>query len=196
MFLSIDSSSGTSVAIVDREGSTLSNQTSTDPRAHAELIGLLVEQALAEAGTPPAAITAVVMGVGPGPYTGLRVGMAAAHAFALSRSLPLYPVISHDGAGFRSAVDCVVVTDARRGEVAYSVYRAAPTPARIAGPALARPETLDHELGEHATLPRSEPAVIPADDLARVALSYLEHGWEFPSVSPVYLRAPDVSVKP
>jgi len=196
MLLSIDSSSGTSVAVVSREGVTRANQTSNDPRAHAELIGLLLEQALAEAGVTPSDITAVVMGVGPGPYTGLRVGMAAAQAFALSRSLPLYPVISHDGAGFESAVECVVVTDARRGEVAYSVYRQAPTPQRIVGPALTRPETLDQELGEHATLARTEPAVIPADDLARVALSYLEHGWEFPSISPVYLRAPDVSVKP
>jgi tRNA threonylcarbamoyl adenosine modification protein YeaZ len=196
MLLSIDSSSGTSVAVVSREGVTLANQTSNDPRAHAELIGLLLEQALAEAGVTPSDITAVVMGVGPGPYTGLRVGMAAAQAFALSRSLPLYPVISHDGAGFESAANCVVVTDARRGEVAYSVYRQTPTPQRIVGPALTRPETLDQELGEYAALARTEPAVSPADNLARVALSYLEHGWEFPSISPVYLRAPDVSVKP
>ncbi len=196
MFLSIDSSGGTSVAVVDPAGKTLSLCTSADPRAHAELMGVLLEQALKGAHLEPSDITAVVMGVGPGPYTGLRVGMAAAQAFALSRSLPLYPVISHDGPGWHSDVDCVVVTDARRGEVAYGVYHLDRPNKRIVGPALATPELLAEELGVYAALSRIEPAVIEADDLARVALSYLELGLEFPSTSPVYLRQPDVTVKP
>lgn len=196
MFLSIDSSGGTSVAVVDPTGLVLSSHTSSDPRAHAELIGVLLERALADAGVGSSDITAVVMGVGPGPYTGLRVGMAAAQAFALSRALPLYPVVSHDGPGFAHDGDCVVVTDARRGEVAYSVYESGSLARRVSGPLLTKPETLDAELGLAGTLPRIEPDVVDAADLVAVALHFLDRGLPFPSISPVYLRAPDVTVKP
>lgn len=192
--LAIDSSIGTSVAIVDASGETRAERTSLDRRAHAETIGVLVEGCLQEAGVFGSEVTAVAMGVGPGPYTGLRVGMAAAQAFALARAIPLYPVISHDAEGWWKG-DAVVVTDARRGEVAYSVYRGSSELRRIVGPALCRPEELDEALGEHAPLPRIFPEQISATGLARVALHFLERGLTFPGTSPVYLRAPDVTVK-
>ena len=192
--LAIDSSIGTSVAIVDASGETRAERTSLDRRAHAETIGVLVEGCLQDAGVFASEVTGVVMGVGPGPYTGLRVGMAAAQAFALARAIPLYPVVSHDAEGWWKA-DSVVVTDARRGEVAYSVYRESSEPRRILGPALCRPEELDEVLGEHQSLLRIFPEHISATGLATVARYVLEHGLTFPGSSPVYLRAPDVTVK-
>jgi tRNA threonylcarbamoyl adenosine modification protein YeaZ len=195
MLLAIDSSLGTSVAVVSEAGDILAEQHSTDRRAHAETIGVLIQGALREANVNPAAISAVVMGVGPGPYTGLRVGMAAASAFALSRDLKLLPVVSHDASGWFHGADCVVVTDARRGEVAYSVYRAHQTMVRVAGPALATPEKLDQELQGFGALPKLYPETISAGQLARVALAFTERQLEFPSVAPVYLRLPDVTVK-
>ena len=193
MFLAIDSSAGTQVALVDHQGTTMAEALSDNPRGHAEVIGLLLEQVFADSALTPADITHVVMGVGPGPFTGLRVGMAAASAFAQSRALPLLPVVSHDAWGWGVDEDTVVVTDARRGEVAYSIYRASAASDRIAGPALVRPETLDVELGQHASAARVTADHIPAAALARVAQGFLKSGREFPSPAPQYLRAPDVT---
>ena len=195
MFLAIDSSLGTSVAVVSRDGEILQECSSDDPRGHAEHIGTLIRDALAQAGVGPTDVTHVVMGVGPGPFTGLRVGMAAAQAFALSRALPLIPLVSHD-APAHGAGDVVVVTDARRGEVAYSVYQGSSVARRVTGPALCTPEKLEKELGDAATFPRREVSTISAGALGQVALAYREAGVDLESPSPQYLRAPDVTVKP
>jgi tRNA threonylcarbamoyl adenosine modification protein YeaZ len=195
MFLAVDSSLATSVAVVSSGGELLSECSSTDPRGHAENIGALMQEALATAGVTPAELTHVVMGVGPGPFTGLRVGMAAAEAFALSRSLPLVPIISHD-APAHGAGDCVVITDARRGEIAYSVYAGEGAMRRVQGPALCRPGNLDTELGDYGALPRIQAEIISAGALGQVAASYLESGVPLASAAPQYLRAPDVTVTP
>ncbi len=195
MFLAVDSSLGTSVAVVSSEGHILSESSSDDTRGHAENIGALLQDALSSAGITPAEITHVVMGVGPGPFTGLRVGMAAAEAFAHSRSLPLFPLVSHDAEAL-GAGDVVIVTDARRGEVAYSVYRGESVFRRVLGPALARPENLEHELGEHSSLPRIQAETISAGKLGQVAHAYLTAGVSPESRAPRYLRAPDVTVAP
>jgi len=195
VFLAVDSSLGTSVAVVSSDGQILSESSSDDTRGHAENIGALLQDALSSAGITPAEITHVVMGVGPGPFTGLRVGMAAAEAFAHSRSLPLFPLVSHDAEAL-GAGDVVIVTDARRGEVAYSVYQGESDFRRILGPALARPENLEHELGEHSSLLRIQVETISAGKLGQVAHAYLTAGVAPESRAPQYLRAPDVTVAP
>jgi len=195
MFLAIDSSLGTSVAVVSREGTVLAEASSDDHRGHAENIGALIEQALESAGCGPAQVTHVVMGVGPGPFTGLRVGMAAAEAFALSRSLPLVPIVSHDAEAFGLG-DVVIVTDARRGELAVSVYTGDAVSRRVLGPLLARPEDVDDALADYVSVPRIQVVSVSAGKLGQVALSYLEAGVTPESPAPRYLRAPDVTVAP
>lgn len=195
MFLAVDSSVGTSVAVVSDEGVILSESSSVDTRGHAENIGALLQDALTSAGITATDVTHVVMGVGPGPFTGLRVGMAAAEALAHSRSLPLFPVVSHDAESL-GAGDVVIVTDARRGEVAYSVYQGESVSRRVRGPALARPENLERELGEYSSLPRIEVDAISAGKLGQVAHAYLAAGVAPESRAPQYLRAPDVTVAP
>jgi tRNA threonylcarbamoyl adenosine modification protein YeaZ len=196
MILAIDSSLGTSVAVIADTAHVLSSCHSADPRGHAETIGALVDQALRDAGISASDVTGVAMGTGPGGFTGLRVGMAAAEAFALPRSLPVYPIVSHDALGWESDHEAVVITDARRGELAYSVYSPDSSMRRIAGPALSTPAELDSALGTWANLPRIEGVVLDAGALGRVALSMLASGLEFPSRSPMYLRVPDVTVAP
>ena len=195
MFLAVDSSLGTSVAVVSDEGVILSESSSVDTRGHAENIGALLQEALTSAGITATDVTHVVMGVGPGPFTGLRVGMAAAEALAHSRSLPLFPVVSHDAESL-GAGDVVIVTDARRGEVAYSVYQGESVFRRVRGPALARPENLERELGEYSSLSRIEVDAISAGKLGQVAHAYLAAGVAPESRAPQYLRAPDVTVAP
>jgi len=194
VLLAVDSSIGTSVAVVSLSGEILSEHSSADHRAHAETIGVLMQGALDQAGVTPGDITAVVMGVGPGPYTGLRVGMAAAQAFALSRALPLWPVVSHDATGWLRG-DCVVVTDQRRGEVAFSVYRQGVPHARTLGPELAKPEDVDDRVGDARDFPRLDPEGVSAGALGVVALAFQAQGLAVPGPQPVYLRAPDVTVK-
>jgi tRNA A37 threonylcarbamoyladenosine modification protein TsaB len=122
--------------------------------------------------------------------------MAAAQAFALSRSLPLYPIVSHDAEGWGVSTDTVVVTDARRGEVAFSIYSPGAPLRRVRGPELATPEGLNEALGEAKTLPRIEGLHVDASVLALVALEALRQGLLLPEPRPLYLRAPDVTVKP
>ena len=196
MILAIDSSMGTSVAVVSLEGQVLANLQSDDPRAHAELLGVLLTNALEQAGVTPGDITGVAMGIGPGAFTGLRVGMAGAQAFALSRNLPLYPVVSHDALGWTVDTDTVVVTDARRGEVAFSVYSPSAPLRRVRGPELSTPALVDEALGDAAALPRIVGVSIDASVLALVALHALSEGLPLPEAQPMYLRAPDVTVKP
>ncbi len=187
---------GTSVAVVSLEGQVLANLQSDDPRAHAELLGVLLTNALEQAGVTPGDITGVAMGIGPGAFTGLRVGMAGAQAFALSRNLPLYPVVSHDALGWTVDTDTVVVTDARRGEVAFSVYSPSAALRRVRGPELSTPALVDKALGDAAALPRIVGVSIDASVLALVALHALSEGLPLPEAQPMYLRAPDVTVKP
>lgn len=193
MFLAVDSSLGTSVAVVSADGQVLAESSSNDPRGHAENIGALLGDVLSGPGVEPSDLTHVVMGVGPGPFTGLRVGMAAAEAFALSQSLPLFPVVSHDAEAHERG-DVVIITDARRGEVAFSVYAGDSVARRVVGPALARPDSLDQALGVYQSLARIEVESISAGKLGQVAGSYLKAGVSPESRSPQYLRAPDVTV--
>ena len=144
MILAIDSSIGSGVAIVDAASDEVRGQASSEaPRGHAEVIGTLIAQALAEANATPADITHVAAGMGPGPFTGLRIGIAAARAFAIGRGIPVVPVASHDAAALAvldedPSARFVVVTDARRRENAVSAYAglAGDLPNRTAGPEL------------------------------------------------------------
>jgi tRNA threonylcarbamoyl adenosine modification protein YeaZ len=167
MLLAIDTSSGTSVAVVDRDGGVLAEVTEADTRRHAEVIGESIAFCLDAAGVTPSDLSAVVAGMGPGPFTGLRVGIAAARAFAFGADRPCLPLVSHDavafemlggldlvtsvresaaGAGGRTLGPLVVVTDARRREVYWSAYDgldAQGLPVRVGEPALVRPGDLE-----------------------------------------------------
>lgn len=206
MILAIDTSIGTAVAVVDAAGAVRAEAASADPRGHAEVIGDLLVRVLAEAGSPE--ITAVAAGTGPGPFTGLRVGIAAARAFALGRGIPVVSVSSHDaaararldGAGAEFDDVFAVVTDARRRELAVSLYR--PSGPRASGTAFT---LLDGpRLVPRASADPVEPFGVPAGELpetpaisagalGRVAAERLASGSADTAASePLYLRAPDV----
>lgn len=195
MILSIDSSLGTSVALVSVDGNTLAEASSSDHRAHAETVGPLIEQVLAEAGVGPDQVSAVVMGIGPGPFTGLRVGMAAAQTFAWARGLPLWPVVSHDALALDADTPCVVWTDAKRREIAYSVYHSGDSGVRrIHGPALLERDALETLSDSWPEARVIEGTSIHAAALVRVALALRARGEEFPAPQALYLRAPDVTM--
>ena len=102
--------------------------------AHAELLTPNIVAAIADCGLTLEAIDAVVVGCGPGPFTGLRVGMATAAAYGHALGVPVYGVCSLDAVGVRTTGDVLVVTDARRREVYWARYRDG---VRLDGPAVA-----------------------------------------------------------
>ena len=177
------------------ERAVLSERVTVDARAHAERLTPNVLAALADAALTMADLGAVVVGCGPGPFTGLRAGMATAAAYGHALGIPVHGVCSLDAIGVRTTGDTLVVTDARRREVYWARYRDG---VRIDGPAVNAPADVDPGTAravagspEHAALfdlPRCEPVCpTPAGLVAAVA------DWSdnpAPLVA-LYLRRPD-----
>jgi tRNA threonylcarbamoyladenosine biosynthesis protein TsaB len=217
VILGIDTSLGTAVAVVDADGVVRSEATSANPLGHAEVIGDLLAGALAAASVTaaigarvdapaPTALTHVVAGMGPGPFTGLRIGIAAARTFALARDLPVIAVPSHDAVALsillRAAIAgddagrFAVVTDARRREFAYSVYEGLDDdglPVRLGDAALAPRDDLDATLAERGAR-REDAASIPAALLALAGSRAVAASRVLTGDEPLYLRSPDVTL--
>jgi tRNA threonylcarbamoyl adenosine modification protein YeaZ len=196
VLLAIDTSAGTSVAVVDRDRGILAQAEEADTRRHAEVIGTLIERVLAESGVAPRELSGVVAGMGPGPFTGLRVGIAAARAFAFGIGKPVVPLISHDALALDTTEALLVVTDARRREVAWSTYGPSDElglPVRVAGPALASPDRLEATVDGYAGYLRLDAASIPAGRLGMLGERLFAAGRAFGPSEPLYLRPPDVT---
>ena len=118
----------------------LAERVTVDARAHAERLTPNVLAALADAGLTMADLDAVVVGCGPGPFTGLRAGMATAAAYGHALDIPVHGVCSLDAIGVRTTGDTLVVTDARRREVYWARYRDG---VRTDGPAVNAPADVD-----------------------------------------------------
>jgi tRNA threonylcarbamoyl adenosine modification protein YeaZ len=201
MLLAIDTSAGTSVAVVDREGGVLSELTTTDTMRHAEVIGGMIRDALEQASVSPQRLSGVAAGMGPGPFTGLRVGIAAAKAFALGIGKPVVPIVSHDavaleryGAGHRGQL--LVVTDARRRELYWSTYGGVDElgiPLRVGGPGLSKPDELPEVAVHGAHVTRFDAASVSAGQLGLLAEQLYAVGRAFAEDRPLYLRSPDVT---
>ncbi len=196
MLLAIDTSTGTSVAIVDN-GTVLAERTETDTRRHAEVIGTLIQECLTETDAASSDLGGVAVGMGPGPFTGLRVGIAAARAFAFGAGLPLHPVNSHDAVALGTRERMLVVSDARRREVYWSVYSGSDAyglPRRDAGPGLARPENLAGEIDDLATYRRVDVEWVRGASIGLLAEALLRNNRPFAGDEALYLRSPDVTL--
>jgi len=129
--LALDTSSAvTSVAVLDGDH-VVAEREHHDPRRHAEVLAVLVREIL------PPDVAMIACGVGPGPYTGLRAGIATAQALGLARSVPVIGVcsldaIAHAVAARETASEFSVGIDARRKEMYWGRYAA--DGSRISGP--------------------------------------------------------------
>lgn len=184
-------------------GAVLGAATFVGPAAHGEQLAGLVAAALDQAGARPADLGAVGVGRGPGPYTGLRVGLVHAAVLGWALGIPVHGVCTLDvlaaqAVDARLAGDFLVVTDARRREVYWAQYAAGGE--RVAGPrvgpAVDIPQRDLPAVGAGAVRypdafpnPRGplhpDPAV-----LARLVAGRIEAGAP-PEVAPLYLRRPD-----
>ena len=131
--------------------------------------------------------------MGPGPFTGLRVGIAAARAFAAGRGIPVHPVASHDAVAFGRTSPTLVVTDARRREVAWTTYDAGGRGHRAARTSRT-PRISQAAVDGYAGFDRVDAAEISAASLGLVAARLLAAGPPTGPDQPLYLRAPDVTM--
>jgi tRNA threonylcarbamoyl adenosine modification protein YeaZ len=173
-----------------------------DPRAHGERLAPQIAAALAEAGVGRAELAAIVAGTGPGPFTGLRVGLVTAAAMGQALGIPTYGVCSLDGIGSRTGGRVLVATDARRREVYWAVYEAG---VRVTEPAVDRPAEVlvqaDQAYGDGAAryagvlgIPVAEAPRYP-DPVALAVLAYdrIAAGKPGEVLIPRYLRRPDAT---
>lgn len=116
----------------------LAERVTVNARAHGELLTPSLQACLAEAGVGLADLDAVIAGLGPGPFTGLRVGLMTAAAISDATGLPSYGVCSLDAvaAVHPDQPALLVAGDARRKEVYWAVYRQGE---RVAGPEVGKP---------------------------------------------------------
>jgi tRNA threonylcarbamoyl adenosine modification protein YeaZ len=199
LILAVDTATpAVTAGVVRFDGSScavLAQRVTVDARAHAERLTPNALAALDEAALRMADLDAVVVGCGPGPFTGLRAGMATAAAYGHALGIPVHGVCSLDAIGVRTTGHTLVVTDARRREVYWARYRDG---VRSAGPAVNAPADVDPGTAqavagspEHAAqfgLPLCEPVYpTPAGLVAAVS----DWSDDPAPLLALYLRRPD-----
>jgi tRNA threonylcarbamoyl adenosine modification protein YeaZ len=185
LLLALDSSAGTSAAIFDQER-LLASVEFDDVFGHAENIGQAISDVLLQAKISAKVLDSVVIGRGPAPYTGLRVGMAAGISLARTLGLKLYGVMVLDAIAFGQKGDLVVTTDAKRGELFYAKYEAG---LRTQGPEVISPDEFFVPAGfSHVTLSCN------AELVGRYAIAALNRNADLSDVSALYLRSVDVNI--
>jgi tRNA threonylcarbamoyl adenosine modification protein YeaZ len=211
LVLAIDTATAaTSVAVVALRpagGQTLAQRQHVDPRAHGERLAPQISEVLTDAGVAPGRLTAVVAGTGPGPFTGLRVGLVTAAAISQALSIGRYGVCSLDGIGAATTGRALVATDARRQEIYWAIYVDG---RRLTPPAVDRPGDLlatfaGHGVGAaygEGALRYQEVLGLPAADTARypdparlaaLAAQRVVAGAPSEPLTPLYLRRPDAA---
>jgi tRNA threonylcarbamoyladenosine biosynthesis protein TsaB len=204
VILAIDTAtSRTDVALLDGER-IVAHLHADGATSHGEVLASLVQQALASAFTTAESLTAIAVGTGPGPFTGLRVGLTFARTLAFARSIPLHGVCTLDvlAAGVSRVDEFLVATDARRKEIYWARYQGGE---RLDGPHVSKPDAV---VAQHPSLPIAgegahtygvlfpeaiQPLFPSAVDLAVLAQRWLAEGRPLP-IEPQYLRQPDVTV--
>ena len=171
---------------------------SSQAMRHGEMLAPGIADVLAQVDAKPWDVTAIAVGVGPGPFTGLRVGLVTARTMAMSLGIPVYGVCSLDILAAEAVdaglSDFVVATDARRKEVYRAAYEDG---ARVAGPEVVRPAdaatdrvvvgrggSLYPDVFPHRADPSDPSAAVLCDVVARERYELLDP-------EPLYLRRPD-----
>ena len=205
LLLGLDTATPAVTVALHDGGQPLAQLVTVDAHRHAELLAPAIAKVVADAGASQRDLTGIVVGVGPGPYTGLRVGLVTARVLGAALGIPVHGVCSLDVIAAdveAGGSDFLVATDARRRELYWARYDG--TRRRTAGPEVAKPaeipvaglpaagegpmlypEVLFNSLG---------PAFPAAATLCRVAVAALAAGDQDKVLlppEPLYLRRPD-----
>lgn len=198
LLLALDTATPAITAAVHDGSTVIGEATAHGAMAHGELLATQIRAALHQAGAAPGDLTDVAVGVGPGPYTGLRVGVVT--ALTLSQTLGLVPhgVCTLDIlAAETDEPEVIVATDARRKEVYWARYRDG---RRISGPSVDKPVAVA-ELGLPVIGRGAElygdvltRALGPLDPSAAALARLVASGRAIEQpLEPLYLRRPDAT---
>jgi tRNA threonylcarbamoyl adenosine modification protein YeaZ len=210
LLLAFDTATPAVTAALHDGERVLAESTVVDARRHGELLMPAVDRVLRTAGRALADVTGIVVGVGPGPYTGLRVGLVTAASFGDVLGVPVHGVCTLDGLAWAAGEaglegPFAVATDARRKEVYWARYDGPRR--RATDPAVDRPADIADavrglpSVGAGAALypevftdRRPDPDALSAGALAALAAHRLAAGEPFDPPLPLYLRRPDAQV--
>jgi tRNA threonylcarbamoyladenosine biosynthesis protein TsaB len=203
LLLALDTATpAVTVALHDGDA-VVAEESAVDRRRHGELLAVFIEKALRSVGAGREDLTAIAVGTGPGPYTGLRAGLVTARVLASALRIRIDGVCSLDVIAATAQAEAagsefLVATDARRREVYWARYAAAGH--RSSGPQVSRPADLPSGLavaGEGALIYPGlsdrplEPAFPSAAQLAAIAAGRQARGEPVQPAMPLYLRRPD-----
>ncbi|MGG5171018.1 tRNA (adenosine(37)-N6)-threonylcarbamoyltransferase complex dimerization subunit type 1 TsaB [Pseudarthrobacter sp. J1738] len=214
LILAIDTSAVASAALIEDSAleAVVGSFSTEDTRSHAEVLAPGIHTMMAQAGVSGEDLDAIVTGVGPGPFTGLRSGIATARTLAYAWNKPLHGVMSLDALALEVAesahtpVEFLVATDARRKEVYWARYglNDGQLPVLLDGPHVSAAAALpvlpvfgagaglySEVLNVGADFDHAQP---DASALGRVAMARLVAGQKLLSTAPLYLRESDAQV--
>lgn len=206
LLLAIDTSAIASAALI-RDGGVLTAFATEDTRSHAEVLAVGIERLLADSAQPEA----IAVGVGPGPFTGLRSGIVTARVLADVWQVPLHGVMSLNALAWDAmtaqtppGADFLVATDARRKEVYWAQYAA--DGELLAGPNVGSATLLPAlpvygfgagiyaETLAGTVVPEFQSAQPTAASLGLFAAAGLAQGQALLDSTPLYLRESDAQV--
>ena len=197
LILAIDTSTPTLVMGLVRDGVTVAERILPKCREQEERLVPCVQECLAEVDATFQDITAIVVGCGPGPFTGLRVGMATAAAFGDALGVPVHGVCSLDAIAARiDAPTVLVTTDARRREVYWAWYQDG---RRVEGPGVQSPAesfpqahmvNVPEHLANKLSIEGAQRVDLDPSPASLVAVADLDSSPQ--PLVPLYLRRPDV----
>ena len=211
MLLAFDTSSAAvTVALATPTGEIVASSTTVDALRHGELLAPAIAAALDSAGITPRDLTGIAVGVGPGPFTGLRVGLVTARTMGEVLGIEVSGVCSLDILARQSSLSLpvAVATDARRKEIYWALYdgpAADGSRRRLEGPAVDKPAEVAHVLSGLPVIGRG--AVLYGDALGAADADVAEYPsadvlatgvatrtLEVVAPEPLYLRRPDVTM--
>lgn len=198
-----------SVALVSSDGTTCVDRCVIEANRHGELLAPMISETLRAAGVGPRELSAIGVGLGPGPFTGLRVGVMTAKTMSDALGVPAHGACSLDLVAdqHRGGGDSfVVLSDARRRQVYWALYDGGGQ--RLAGPELGRPDAVAELLRGRATVVTGAAGQLYAEAfagfetadggqypsavaLARRVTAGVQAGEPAADLTPIYLRRPD-----
>ena len=204
MLLTFDTATPLVTVALHDGADTVVELSADSPMKHGEQLAPLIAAALDQAGIVRQDLTAIGVGVGPGPFTGLRVGLVTARTLAFVLEIPVYGVCTLDVLAVEAVAtgavtgDFAVATDARRKEVYLATYDESGS--RLDGPVVDKPAVLATDLpvvGEGArpysgAFPNATGPTRPSAGWLAYAIA--EEKAELLDPEPLYLRRPDAAV--